>query len=887
MNKLLKISTLFICTSLLFACSNEAKEVKGVADIVLRDKQVVLSVNETYQINPSYFVGNKRQSNITFAYQSLNNDVTTVSNTGLVTAIAVGEAIIQVTSKDCKTLFKVVVQEDESSALLALNLKDSFINLYKDDQFEFKYETRLNGQIIDLAATYYDYNSSIININNNVITALNTGSTNVNIKVTYNGLEAIETFTVAVLESKYYLSCNYEDRQLVVDNENITVTYSLNYKSNVIRTLSLSELNPQISDETIASISGNSIIGHKKGYFDLEVSYYDSQIGETITSVDSFRCRQLCDVNVAGLDEHIHVLDGEKIDYAPISSDPNLKFDYFLKDGVKFDEPVESDLKLGIKWKINEFNFAQNVRDAHSFAPTVGEDGETIEAVYYNDDDLFSNGLRYDLSKNCLDGNATEDIAANIYLPKMDYRKASKVSYYWKTNGYITIDMAHWYGGAMAMGGRINITYDGHYLTETIVQTYDIKDPFSGISYKNASRTIVLDDLNIIQGNESLQSLSYWAYKDIVATSSIYLSNPDVSISKTQLPYIRLGNFSGEVFSTDDPNAHYASDYTKPKVIQNVSDGNDSKEDYFYYYQDRQYDASRGWTHCRADYTLTLPIINFAEQDETIVVPYLVEGGFYLGFAENKYVTDCEGQMWFAYSQSDGLVVSLRSSNGELLYAYECTDTDVINGIKGFTFPTCYSTYCFQRGAMFYQPRYFEKCVEHNYVFSSETLGLKVCSRCGETMNYKVDFNDVDFTQATYGAQGGRWATNVQPTEKTMTFEVTAGNVENIISMPKINFNVFDNIVFNVSDNSWEGNVGLESGSYVFPSVYKQGGHHGTITFARNGNQINVTLACPEGSTQTKTITDEDIINGNKSLSLYMYSTIAYRTIIIELATLN
>ena len=137
MDKLLKISTLFICTSLLFACSNEAKEVKGVADIVLRDKQVVLSVNETYQINPSYFVGNKRQSNITFAYQSLNNDVATVSNTGLVTAIAVGEAIIQVTSKDCKTLFKVVVQEDESSALLALNLQDSFVNLYEDDQFEF------------------------------------------------------------------------------------------------------------------------------------------------------------------------------------------------------------------------------------------------------------------------------------------------------------------------------------------------------------------------------------------------------------------------------------------------------------------------------------------------------------------------------------------------------------------------------------------------------------------------------------------------------------------------------------------------------------------------------------------------------------------------------
>ena len=892
MNRIIKTISLLFLASALSCCSNNVeiihKDILDPVDIILNEKEKVLGIGDTYQIDATYFVEEGNEQKVSFSYLSLNANVATVSDTGLVEAVGLGEAIIQISYQKSKSLLKIIVEEKEESILLGLNIYDEFITLYEEDQYEFRYESRLNGQIIDLNAVYSNYDNSIISIDNNVITALNEGSTSGKISVSYGDIVAEKSFTVSVKKPTYYLSCNYEETQVVVGEENLLVTYSLNFGPNLVRNLSLNELHTNISNEEVATIESGAIKGLKKGYFDLEVSYYVPETSTTITSIDSFRCRERYSVNSIDLDETIYVLDGDKINFVPVNENPELVFGSWLKDGKDFDEPVESDLRLGVRWRVNEFNFAQDTRGAKSFAPSEGEDGETINAVYYNDNDLFTNGLKYDLSKNCHDGNATEDIIANIYLPKMDYRKATKVTYLWKTNGYVTVDLEHWYGGAMAIGGTIDVTYDGKTLTQTITQTYDVSDPFSGRSYKNVTRTLTSNNQSVIQGLENFPSISYWAYDSIATTSCIYLSNPDIYISHDYLPYIRLGNYTGVSFYTDDPNAHYDSDYKRPTIIQNISSSGNPNDDYLYYYQDRQYDEAMGYTHCRADYILSIPAINFAKQDTTIIFPYYIEGGFYIGFDESKVTTDCHGQIYFEYKENNGLLISIRSENGELRYSYTCNDTNVINGVNGFTFPVCYSTHCFQRGLMLYQPRFKEKCVEHNYVISTEAIGVKVCSVCGETVDYHTSFDEIDFTVATYSAQGGRWATNVQPTAKSLTYEITAGGEENEIKLPKINFHAFSTVKFNLSGNAWESRVGLNSGSYAFPDNYNSGKPHtGVLTLTRNNNQLAVTLECETGVNQSLTITDQEVINGTKSVSLYMFSNIAYRTIIAELVSLN
>ena len=182
---------------------------------------------------------------------------------------------------------------------------------------------------------------------------------------------------------------------------------------------------------------------------------------------------------------------------------------------------------------------------------------------------------------------------------------------------------------------------------------------------------------------------------------------------------------------------------------------------------------------------------------------------------------------------------------------------------------------------------------EHNFVNSvvAEKIGYfaTVCSVCGEAgaqSSDKMQFADIDFTKATYGAEGGKWGTNVQPTAKTMTYEVTAGHTENEIKLPKINFNLYKSVSFTLTGNVWDARVGLESGSYAFP-YSASGVHTGTLTFTVGQTSVAAALECSDGVNQNLTITDADILSGSKSVSLYMIADDAYRAITIELTGLT
>ena len=907
MKRFTKLASLLIISSFLFSCNTTVvvqKDILDPIDIVLNEKEKTLNVGDQYQIHAKYIVDDKEE-NVNFAYKSLNMDVATVSNTGLVDAVGAGEAIIQITYESSKTLLKIIVQGNQSSSTLGINIFDNLISLYKDDQYEFRYEARLDGSVIDLAATYYDYDSSIISIVDNVITALDVGTTNAKIKVTYGELVAEESFTVSVKETKYNLSCNYEKSQVVVGEEDLEVTYSLNYGSQNIKNITLSEMECHISSEEIAQLNGDTIKGIKKGLFDLEVSYHNTETGETITSVDSFRCREKYVIKSLDLVEPIYVLDGDRIpeNVKPISDDPSLVFDSWLKDGIEFNEPVESNLRLGVKWKINEFNFAQDIRDAKSVAPSVGEEGETIDATPYDDGDIFINGLSYLLSDNRLPGDEETylDTVANIYLPKIDYRKTSTISYNWKTNGYVLIGYAggRMDGGSLPLGGTIDITYDGETLKQTITQLYDAKQTIGDkeIDYKNVQIILECDDLDVIQGNENLKSISYWSNESAGDYSKyIYLSNPKVSTSHDYLPYIWLDNYVGEAFYTEDPNAHYEYEYKRPTITRFLSEDRNVDEDYLFYDQDRQYDEGQGWTHCRADYTLTLPAINFAIQGEKIIIPCEVIDGFYIGFSEEKAVTNCSGYIVCDYKQETGLNMLLLcdTQEGTVQYGYVCEDEDVINGNSGFTFPVCYSMFCFERGVKFYQPQI---CKNHNFVNVDNIKNIgysyeNVCSICGEKGEQPKDvmhLSDIDFTVHQYGAHGGVWGTNVQPTTTTVKYEAAKAE-EAVVSLPRIDFKAFDSVEFSVKCDSFAIGAGLESGSYILPysSSSSSPAHTGVLTFELGGDGLHASLKCNEISqVQNIVITDSRIINGDESVNLYIYCPdYQWQTVTFELTSL-
>jgi len=183
--------------------------------------------------------------------------------------------------------------------------------------------------------------------------------------------------------------------------------------------------------------------------------------------------------------------------------------------------------------------------------------------------------------------------------------------------------------------------------------------------------------------------------------------------------------------------------------------------------------------------------------------------------------------------------------------------------------------------------------VAHNFVDTvvASKIGYfgtacSVCGEAGELSANVMQFADIDFTKATYGAQGGKWGDNVQPTAKGMVFEVNEGSVEEEIKLPKINFSLYKSVSFTLAGNDWSCRVGLATGSYAFPYAYRAEPYSGTLSFTVSGNQVNASLYCAEGTTQNVTISDSDIVNGNKSVSLYMIADAAYRTISAELTAL-
>ena len=181
----------------------------------------------------------------------------------------------------------------------------------------------------------------------------------------------------------------------------------------------------------------------------------------------------------------------------------------------------------------------------------------------------------------------------------------------------------------------------------------------------------------------------------------------------------------------------------------------------------------------------------------------------------------------------------------------------------------------------------------HDYqpsVSASSAIGYKAlaCSRCGELnglSNELMALADIDFNVNKFGAAGGKWGAEVL-SALVLAHEISADGAEDEVFLPKINFKNYKVVTFNVAGRAdWDTQVGLTSGDYAFPYAYVAYAYSGELSFITSGDTVTARLSC--GSTlKTLTITDADIVNGEKSASLFMRADHAYRGIKVELTGL-
>ena len=156
--------------------------------------QITLEVEETYQIVTEVLV----PDTIVF-YSTNNKNVATVTEDGLVTAVAAGETSINIRGgRDYYSLFVTVTPYQAKDSLQITLTKKNF-TLSVDDEFVLPLQVKYGNEVIDNYTISYLYeNNNIVSISNLVMTALAAGTTKVVATATYNDQEASESFTVTV-----------------------------------------------------------------------------------------------------------------------------------------------------------------------------------------------------------------------------------------------------------------------------------------------------------------------------------------------------------------------------------------------------------------------------------------------------------------------------------------------------------------------------------------------------------------------------------------------------------------------------------------------------------------------------------------------------------------
>lgn len=168
-----------------------------------------------------------------------------------------------------------------------------------------------------------------------------------------------------------------------------------------------------------------------------------------------------------------------------------------------------------------------------------------------------------------------------------------------------------------------------------------------------------------------------------------------------------------------------------------------------------------------------------------------------------------------------------------------------------------------------------------SYVVSTDHIGntTGTCEHCGDTSLVPMTTEQVNFVdQNAYGAnaastihsslegnnnlQGGiYWVNN------------TGSSQDVAVSFPKVNYSVFDNVLFEFRTNvdTWGGSQVRLSINSTNDLLDLSGSKYpyGVIEFKYDsvGNKLNVTSRASAGVTKSIVVTDTDVINGTKSLS--------------------
>lgn len=157
------------------------------------DTEISIEVGLQYQIN---IVELKKTIIIC---QSSNEEIASITQDGLVSALAPGEATISISGgQDRFNVFVTVLPPEAKDSLQIVMVKQSF-TLSLGDEYTLPLTVKLGNQVIEDASLTYEYETEgIVSISGLDVTALTVGTTKCVVSASYNDMKASSSFVVSV-----------------------------------------------------------------------------------------------------------------------------------------------------------------------------------------------------------------------------------------------------------------------------------------------------------------------------------------------------------------------------------------------------------------------------------------------------------------------------------------------------------------------------------------------------------------------------------------------------------------------------------------------------------------------------------------------------------------
>ena len=427
-----KLFLLALASSLLFSCgeektsSNENSDdsLTQVDSIELNSSKITLRIGQTFLLTSS-----KKG----VAYSSNNENVASVDKDGLILARTNGNAIIKVSLGDIFALAEVIVT-DEAEETLSIEFSTTDIALYEGESLTLSPIVKYGNKVLkDIEIVYGSEDENVASFLSSKIEAKSFGNTRVYATSTYEGISSTCYVNVEVLKIETQIVPSFKQRELVVNEEGIELSFKIMKGSSTLSDDASFEY--KISDTSVAAVESGILIGKKKGDFDLTVfaSYNDEKIENTY----SFVVKERIEVNFyseGSIYKTFSLLNGEKLDVE--IEDPILPGYLFNGFSDEFNNPFEYGKVFEETTPYYANYLALVGKDESSKEEKVKSfdsiDGFAYESLpgfgfnFYSDNigdsRLVEGGYKFNLQ---VSGKS----AYQISLPKFDFNKAGRVDF--------------------------------------------------------------------------------------------------------------------------------------------------------------------------------------------------------------------------------------------------------------------------------------------------------------------------------------------------------------------------------------------------------------------------------------------------------------------------